>query len=142
MRPWVWILIVIAVIGGGGAWAISAALNFMFTESQNVDQAAQHFSNDLVASGWTIAAFSKNATPDYLASLQRDGTAAFDKYGGLGAPRSLDQCSVVRIDITNGVGHARASCAIVFDKGKAILQLSLFDPGGDGWKIDGLAVQL
>ena len=142
MKPWMVILGLLAILVVVGTWTLGNAFSTLSTESDRAKAAATAFSNNLVASGWTLAPFTKDATPDYLKTLTAAGDGAFAKYTVLGKPQSAESCSLFRLNITNGVGTAQVNCPMTFTTGKATLNVSLFGGGTYGWKVSGLGVQL
>jgi len=142
MKGWMVILGLLVVLVGVVAWFAGNAFSSLNGESERVVAAATTFSRRLVASGWTIDAFSGVATKDYLATISKDGDAAFAKYATLGKPQASEPCTLFGLHIVNGVGTANAHCPMTFANGKATLLVDLFGGGSANWQVNGLAVQL
>ena len=137
----VWILLALAgVIIGGAAWAISRGIEQLDTETTTVlalaDEAASRVSNT-----WAPADLEPFAWDGYYAKLEQEKFSAWDTYRALGARRSLESCSLVGLNITNGLGNAMARCAATFERGSAKLVLTMSNHTGP-WRVTNFKIEL
>ena len=137
----IWVIIgVIAVIAVGVGFAAQRGISYMVDEQDKVLTLANDTATAVTAN-WAPEDLKAFAWSDYYATLEKDGFAAWESYRLLGRRVELQNCLMLGMEITNGLGNAMAECAATFEKGAAAIRITVSNHTGD-WRVTSFKVQL
>jgi hypothetical protein len=137
------IIVIVAILGvfgiaSGAKWLFDVVSTSQATTKSIADSAMAAITKE-----WDINSLNGLTTPDYEASIKSNDATAWATYKTLGAALSLEPCSSLGLNITNGNGLAQLSCSAKFASGTANFDMTLATSDwGHSWKISSLALRL
>lgn len=136
-----WVIVGVVAIGVVALFfAAQRGFSYLDDEQVKVLALADDTATAVTAS-WTPADLQPFAWTDYFAKLEQEGFDAWDSYRLLGQRTGLKPCTLLGLNVTNGLGNARAECAASFEKGDAEILITVSNHTGD-WRVTGFKVQL
>ncbi|RYE58083.1 MAG: hypothetical protein EOP20_06535 [Hyphomicrobiales bacterium] len=140
MKIWMVVLGIIALLVVAGIVTAQRGLSYIEEESTRLEALADDTATAVTAS-WTPEDFKPFAWTGYYEKLSKDDFAIWDTFKVLGARTGLEACKLLALNISNGLGNARAECAATFEKGAADVLVTMSNHSGE-WRVTGLNVQL
>jgi hypothetical protein len=131
---------VVAVIVIAVVFAVQRGFSYMDDEQNKVLALADEAAT-AASANWAPEDLKPFAWSDYFSKLESEGFAPWDSYRLLGKRTGLEACRLQGLNITNGLGNARAQCPATFEKGPADILVTLSNHTGE-WRVTGFAVQL